>query len=36
VDPDEAYSYATDKRSLQKFVTDTTMLPAIAQPVAGS
>jgi len=36
VDPDEAYSYATDKRSLQKFVTDTTMLPAVPQPVAGT
>src|SRR5580658_9655230 len=36
VDPDEAYSYATDKRALQKFVTDTSMLPAIAQPVAGT
>ncbi len=23
VDPDDAYSYATDKRLLQKFVTDT-------------
>jgi hypothetical protein len=36
VDPDEAYSYATDKRALQKFVTDTSMLPPIAQPLAGS
>jgi twitching motility protein PilT len=29
IDPDDAYSYATDKRPFQKFVTDTTMLPKI-------
>jgi twitching motility protein PilT len=29
IDPDEAYGYATDKRALQKFVTDTNMLPKI-------
>jgi twitching motility protein PilT len=27
IDPDDAYGYATDKRSLQKYVTDTNMLP---------
>jgi twitching motility protein PilT len=27
IDPDDAYSYATDKRPFQKFVTDTSMLP---------
>jgi twitching motility protein PilT len=27
VDPDDAYSYASDKRAFQKFVTDTSMLP---------
>ena len=27
IDPDIAYSYATDKRPFQKFVTDTSMLP---------
>ena len=27
IDPDDAFSYATEKRLLQKFVTDTTMLP---------
>jgi twitching motility protein PilT len=29
IDPDDAYAYATEKRSFQKFVTDTTMLPKI-------
>jgi twitching motility protein PilT len=29
IDPDDAYSYATDKRPFQKFVTDTTMLPKV-------
>jgi twitching motility protein PilT len=29
IDPDDAYSYASDKRPFQKFVTDTTMLPKI-------
>jgi twitching motility protein PilT len=27
IDPDDAFGYATEKRLLQKFVTDTTMLP---------
>ena len=27
IDPDDAYTYATDKRPFQKYVTDTTMLP---------
>ena len=26
IDPDDAYSYATDKRPFQKFVTDTSIL----------
>ena len=29
IDPDDAYGYATDKRALQKFVTDTNMLPKL-------
>jgi twitching motility protein PilT len=29
IDPDDAYSYATDKRQFQKFVTDTSMLPKV-------
>jgi len=29
VDPDDAYYYATDKRALQKYVTDTSMLPKV-------
>jgi twitching motility protein PilT len=29
VDPDDAYGYATDKRGLQKYVTDTNMLPKL-------
>ena len=29
IDPDDAYSYASDKRPFQKFVTDTSMLPKI-------
>ena len=29
IDPDDAYTYATDKRPFQKFVTDTTMLPKV-------
>jgi len=29
IDPDDAYSYASDKRPFQKFVTDTTMLPKV-------
>jgi twitching motility protein PilT len=33
IDPDDAYGYATDKRGLQKHVTDTNMLPKL--DVAG-
>jgi len=33
IDPDDAYGYATDKRALQKYVTDTNMLPKL--DVAG-
>ena len=29
IDPDDAYSYASEKRAFQKFVTDTSMLPKI-------
>jgi len=29
IDPDDAYGYAIDKRGLQKYVTDTNMLPKI-------
>ena len=29
IDPDDAYSYALDKRAFQKYVTDTSMLPKI-------
>jgi twitching motility protein PilT len=32
VDPTDAFAYATEKRSLQKFVTDTSMLPKIDSP----
>ncbi|HMD58508.1 MAG TPA: PilT/PilU family type 4a pilus ATPase [Steroidobacteraceae bacterium] len=30
IDPDDAFAYASDKRVLQKFVTDTSMLPKIS------
>src|SRR5712675_1389416 len=37
IDPDEAFSYATEKRLLQKFVTDTAMLPKLdVPPVSGA
>jgi twitching motility protein PilT len=40
IDPDDAYSYATDKRAFQRFVTDTSMLPkldvALPPPAASS
>ena len=38
VDPDDAYTYATDKRAFQKYVTDTSMLPKpdFSSPPAGS
>jgi twitching motility protein PilT len=29
IDPDDAYSYALEKRSFQKYVTDTSMLPKV-------
>ena len=29
IDPDDAYSYASDKRPFQKYVTDTSMLPKV-------
>ena len=29
IDPDDAYTYASDKRAFQKYVTDTTMLPKV-------
>jgi twitching motility protein PilT len=34
IDPDDAYSYASEKRPFQKFVTDTSMLPKLE--VTGS
>jgi twitching motility protein PilT len=38
IDPDDAYNYATEKRSFQKFVTDTSMLPKMdsAPPVSST
>jgi twitching motility protein PilT len=32
IDPDDAYSYAMDKRPFQKYVTDTSMLPKLDAP----
>ena len=32
VDPDHAFSFASDKRVLQKFVTDTTLVPKLDPP----
>jgi twitching motility protein PilT len=32
IDPDDAYAYASEKRSFQRFVTDTTMLPKLDAP----
>jgi len=29
VDPDDAYTYALEKRAFQKYVTDTSMLPKV-------
>jgi twitching motility protein PilT len=34
IDPDDAFSYASEKRLLQKFVTDTSMLPRLDAPPA--
>jgi twitching motility protein PilT len=37
IDPDHAYSFAVDKRVLQKFVTDTGLLPKLDQSaITGS
>ena len=39
IDPDDAYTYAIDKRPFQKYVTDTTMLPkvdVVAAPPASA
>ncbi|HZO22524.1 MAG TPA: PilT/PilU family type 4a pilus ATPase [Steroidobacteraceae bacterium] len=36
IDPDDAYTYAMDKRAFQKFVTDTTMLPKIEVAAANA
>jgi twitching motility protein PilT len=36
IDPDDAYNYATEKRSFQRFVTDTTMLPKLDAPPAAA
>jgi twitching motility protein PilT len=40
IDPDDAYTYASDKRPFQKYVTDTSMLPKVditgSNPAAGS
>jgi twitching motility protein PilT len=37
IDPDDAYSYANDKRLFQKFVTDTSVLPKLdASPAPGA
>jgi twitching motility protein PilT len=40
VDPDDAYSYANEKRPFQRFVTDTSMLPKLditgSQPAASA
>lgn len=36
IDPDDAYSYATDKRPFQKYVTDTSMLPKMEIAAAAA
>jgi twitching motility protein PilT len=36
IDPDHAYSFANDKRLLQKFVTDTSLLPKMDAPAPGA
>src|SRR5579883_368728 len=36
IDPDDAYSYAVDKRPFQKYVTDTSMLPKMELAAAAS
>jgi twitching motility protein PilT len=35
IDPDDAYGYASEKRLLQKFVTDTTMISKVDAPPAA-
>ncbi|HYP78700.1 MAG TPA: PilT/PilU family type 4a pilus ATPase [Steroidobacteraceae bacterium] len=35
IDPDHAYSFSNDKRVLQKFVTDTSLVPRLDAPVMG-
>jgi twitching motility protein PilT len=35
IDPDDAYSYAMDKRPFQKYVTDTSMLPKVEMTAAA-
>jgi twitching motility protein PilT len=34
VDPDQAYSYASDKRQFQRFVTDMAVAPPAAEPAS--
>jgi twitching motility protein PilT len=36
IDPDDAYTYAIDKRAFQKYVTDTTMLPKLEAVAPGT
>jgi twitching motility protein PilT len=36
IDPDDAFNYASDKRVLQKFVTDTSLVPKLDLPSAAS
>jgi twitching motility protein PilT len=36
IDPDHAYSFSNDKRVLQKFVTDTTLMPKLDAPAGGA
>jgi len=36
IDPDDAWAYASEKRLLQKFVTDTSMLPKLEAPPAST
>ncbi len=35
IDPDEAYAFALDKKVLQKYVTDTSILPKLEVPGTG-
>src|SRR5687767_15101194 len=36
IDPDDAYSFAVDKKVLQKYVTDTSILPKLEMPGTGA